>query len=143
MKKIFILLSLIYFISCKIDCNSGEYAESSDDCFNRSVQKEDENHCCYFKISKSSEILGMCLEYSKNVSLDDLKKLLTEAYANNEDAKFEDVLCPTNEDSTEEESTKEEELINEEELIKEEESSKGSEDPTKEEESTKEKESTK
>ena len=102
MQKIFILLSLIYLISCKLDCGSSEYAESNYDCFNRTVENEDENHCCYLKISDSSGFLGMCIEYSKNVSLDDLRKLLTNVYANNEFAKFEDIQCPSNEDSTKE-----------------------------------------
>ena len=65
MLKIFILLSLIYLISSKLDCNSDELADNSDACFNRVVTGYG-NHCCYIKVSTSSGSMGLCYEYSKD-----------------------------------------------------------------------------
>lgn len=99
MLKSFILLSLIYLISSKLDCNSDELADNSNACFNRVVAKD--KHCCYEKVSTSSGSIGRCYEYSKDISLDDLRKGLAEYYAK-EGYKLEDVFCPINEDSTKE-----------------------------------------
>jgi len=59
MLKIFILLSLIYLISSKLECNSDVAAANSNACFNRAVAK-DKNHCCYIKVSTPSGSIGQC-----------------------------------------------------------------------------------
>ena len=52
MKKILIIFSLIYFISCKTLCDAQEELDNAEDCFNREAQ--DNYNCCYLTVKDSS-----------------------------------------------------------------------------------------
>ena len=49
MKEIFLLLFLIHFILCELECNSGEIPTNDTDCQARTISPES-LFCCYFEI---------------------------------------------------------------------------------------------
>ena len=99
MKKILILLSLIYFISCGTEyCNSITQADKSEDCLTAEVQDAN-NNCCYLQIGQSttegSQTIGkLCYEFSKQATLDQLKEQLTKQYQGDNQI-LENIICPS------------------------------------------------
>ena len=57
MKKTLILLSLIYFVSCKISCGEIDNPpENKEDCYNRALENENEDVCCYIKVKTLASV---------------------------------------------------------------------------------------
>jgi len=98
MKKILILLSLIYFISCGTEyCNTITQADNSEDCLTAEVQDAN-NNCCYLQIGYTAEdgtkgVAKPCFEVSKQATLEKIKADLTKQYEA-EYKTLEDVICP-------------------------------------------------
>lgn len=93
MKKILILLSFIYFVSCgTIYCNSIQQAEKSEDCLSATVQDQN-NNCCYLQIAVGTQVAKVCYEFTKAATLEKIKADLTAQYQA-EGKTLEDVICP-------------------------------------------------
>ncbi len=74
MKRILIIFSLIYFISCKTLCTAEEALEDSKDCFTREAQDTSYN-CCYMTTKDSSDSLHtQCFEGPKRMKHDVMKE---------------------------------------------------------------------
>lgn len=82
MKKILVLLSLIYFISCSTLCEDKETKiVEGKTCFNRDAEGENK-HCCYVTGKHTSgQSLTQCFEGPIKMSLNDMKSQLKEQLA--------------------------------------------------------------
>ena len=95
MKKILILLSLIYLVSCKLFCNTEENPKNYEDCFNR-VLEDEENNCCYLKVfAPSLGNVSVCYEFRKSLDIEYLRKELTRQYYE-DNSTLEELACPSN-----------------------------------------------
>jgi hypothetical protein len=94
MKKILVLLSLIYFISCSTLCEDKDTkVVEGKSCFSRSVEEESK-HCCYVTGKHSSgQSLTQCFEGPIKMSLNDMKSQLKEQLAAS-DYTLTDLGCP-------------------------------------------------
>ena len=94
MKKILILLSFIYFVSCGTEyCNSIQQAENSENCLSAEVQDQN-NNCCYLQIGLGTQgVAKLCYEFTKAATLEKIKADLTAQYQA-EGKTLEDVICP-------------------------------------------------
>ena len=93
---IILLLSTIYFIFCNINCNDEIQVEDSKNCFNRSLTDEENNYCCYIKLSRLSDtVFSGCYEYSKNINITSIKQNLIIKYSET-NITLDNFTCPTN-----------------------------------------------
>ena len=82
MKKTLIWLSLIYLVSCKISCiGSINSPENNEDCYNRGLENENEDVCCYLKIKTSLVSLPTCVELPNSMNKEFAKKMLLSHYS--------------------------------------------------------------
>ena len=96
MKKTLILLSLIYFISCKISCEQRDnIPENKEDCYNRAVVNENGVVCCYIKV-KTPVSVSACVEIQDSLNKEFMKKVLVSQYSGL-NYTLEDFSCPTKE----------------------------------------------
>ena len=100
MNKILILLSLIYLISCKLSCISSEKEpENSEDCYNRALDNEDNDVCCYVKINIPLKgNMSLCREFEIGINKEFIKQTLAATYSQF-NSTLEDFSCPTKEKS--------------------------------------------
>ena len=95
MKKILILLSLIYLVSCKLSCDAGTLPNNYEDCYNRGLENED-NFCCYLKVSiPSFGNVSVCYEFQKSIDIEFTRKLLISQYSEYNQT-LEEFSCPSN-----------------------------------------------
>ena len=95
MKKTLILLSLIYFVSCEISCmGTDNLPENYEDCYNRGLENENEDVCCYLKVKTPAILLSTCVELPNSLNKDFAKKVLISQYKE-QNFTLEDFSCPT------------------------------------------------
>ena len=93
MKRILVLLSLIYFISCSSTvCNEITNIKSADDCLSGDVSSA-ENNCCYLHITGPNHSQQNCYEYPKTYPLEEIYSQLNQKYQP-QGYKLEVVTCP-------------------------------------------------
>ena len=99
MNKILILLSLIYLISCKLECTSFEkQPENREECYNRALENEDDI-CCF--LNYSSPFFGnysKCEELDAKTNIEFVKQVLNATYSKN-NVTIDVFSCPTKEKS--------------------------------------------
>ena len=94
MKKILVLLSLIYFISCATEyCAQLKEVKEANDCLTSSVEKET-NNCCFVTVEASGKNVNACFETDKTYTLDQIRKALTEQYKKDGQT-LVDLKCPS------------------------------------------------
>ncbi len=81
MKKALLILSLIYFISCKTLCSSDEEVKEAKDCFGREPDYESTS-CCYvdgtITIDELTQSGGDCYSFKPGISKEELAKIMVE-----------------------------------------------------------------
>ena len=94
MKKFLLILSLIYFASCKTLCSDETKPERGADCLSRATEVET-THCCYVDaVPKSGgDSLLQCLESPKKTKLATLKESIIEQLES-QDFTLKDIGCP-------------------------------------------------
>ena len=71
MKKILIILSLIYFVSCKLSCFTGGEPKNNKDCQIEVFENEDEEFCYYQKIlDLTFGYMSSWFEYKKTLHIE-------------------------------------------------------------------------
>ncbi len=96
MKKTLILLSLIYFVSCKISCGEIDNPpENKEDCYNRALENENEDVCCYLKV-KTPASVSVCTELKDSLNKEFIKKVIVSQFKEH-NYTLEDFSCPTKE----------------------------------------------
>ena len=99
MKKVLVLLSLIYFISCVTEyCNKVEVIESADDCLTSQVEKETDN-CCFLIVNDKGVNVNACTEVDKSYTLEQIEAALTKQYAEAGQT-FVSLKCPDDQGTT-------------------------------------------
>ena len=99
MKKVLVLLSLIYFISCVTEyCNKVEVIESADDCLTSQVEKDTDN-CCYIVVKVNGDDVNACYEFDKSYTLEQIEESLKKQYAEAGQT-FVSVKCPDDQGTT-------------------------------------------
>ena len=96
MKRILVLLSLIYFISCSTEtCNDVKDPQNPNECFSTPVV-DSNDYCCYIKVRQyigtQYQYGSICYEYNKGLSLDEVKNTLINYYTN-KGQELEDFRC--------------------------------------------------
>ena len=93
MKKFLLILSLIYFASCKTLCSDETAPERGADCLSR-TSEDDTKHCCYVDaVHKSGQSQLKCLEVQKRTKLSSLKESITKQLEE-QDFTLKDLGCP-------------------------------------------------
>ena len=93
MKKILVLLSLIYFISCVTEyCDEIENVQTADDCLTSNVKNETDN-CCYIEVKVGDQNGYGCGEYHKSLTVDYIFNYL-KSYFENQGKTLVSVKCP-------------------------------------------------
>ena len=95
MKKTLILLSLIYLVSCEMLCMGVENPKNNKDCFNRRLENEKENVCCFLKTKMDTISESTCAEMPNGINQEFLKKMLDQYSEVN--YTIEELSCPTKE----------------------------------------------
>ncbi len=91
MKKVLVLLSLIYFISCVTEyCDEVKSIQSDDDCLSSEV-RDGANNCCLIEI-KEGDKYG-CGEYPKSLTVEQIFEQLKPQYEK-EGQTLVSVKCP-------------------------------------------------
>ena len=103
MKKFIILVSLLYFISCKVFCGNNELsAEDKTDCFGRDVENAENNHCCFMELLHTSNYTNFaCFESPKLWGDEEIRQYLN-GILPSMDYSLIDYTCPQKEDPNKE-----------------------------------------
>ena len=77
MKKILILLALIYFASCSSECANVQNPDTADQCYNAGTGEENSS-CCFLR--HPTENIKVCLEIPNDVNIEEFIKDKYPAY---------------------------------------------------------------
>ena len=103
MKRFIILVSLLYFISCKVLCgNNDQSAEDKTDCFGRGLQDEENNHCCFMEILHTSNYTNFACFESPKLWADEQIRQYLNGVLPTMDYSLIDYTCPQKEDPNKE-----------------------------------------
>ena len=94
MKKILVLLSLIYFISCSTEyCANVKEIKEENDCLKSIVEKETDN-CCLIVVQDKGVNVNACAEFDKSYTLEQIEASLTKQYSEAGQT-FVSLKCPS------------------------------------------------